>query len=254
MTRFADKTAIVTGAASGIGAATARRLSGEGANVMLVDADAEGLNRVAADLPAERTRTLAGDISREDVNARMVADACDTFGGVNILVPNAGIAVKGTIGDLPTEDFRRVIETNLFGTHLAMKHAWSALRTRHGCVVVTDSVSGIRGDWGAFAYNTSKGAITNLVRATALDYRTHGVRVNAVAPGFTRTGMTADHVDDPDYLADMLPRIPMGRAGEAEEVAAAIAWLASDDASFVNGVILPVDGGTTASNGQPPLG
>ena len=117
---------------------------------------------------------------------------------------------------------------------------------------MTSSVSGIGGDWGMLAYNTSKGAVTNMVRAMALDHGRDGVRVNAVNPTFTNTGMTRD-MQTGETLAKVEERIPMGRIGQPEDIASVMAFLASDDAGFVTGVNLPVDGGLSASNGQPPM-
>ncbi|SDE48157.1 SDR family NAD(P)-dependent oxidoreductase [Limimaricola pyoseonensis] len=251
--RYKGKTVLVTGAASGIGAATARRFSQEGANVVLSDTESKDLERVARDLPSAHTRTFAGDIAKPGDCEAMVACAVENFGGLDILVPNAGFAVVGPMEDVSDENFAGVIENNLTGTYRTIKAAWEPLKKARGAIIATSSVSGMRGDFGAFAYATSKAGISNMVRSLALDFQRHGIRVNAVAPGFTETGLTEDMMKDEKFLERMHARIPMGRDGQPEEIAAVIAFLASDDASFVNGVIMPVDGGLTASNGQPPL-
>jgi meso-butanediol dehydrogenase/(S,S)-butanediol dehydrogenase/diacetyl reductase len=143
---------------------------------------------------------------------------------------------------------------NAGGVFHGAKAAMPHLIASRGCIVHTASVSGLGGDWAMGFYNASKGAIVNLTRSLALDHGADGVRVNAVCPTFIRTPMTADMQEKDDLLAKFRERIPMGRPGEAHEVAAVIAFLASDDASFVNGVMLPVDGGLGASNGQPNMG
>ena len=254
MPRFTDRTVLITGAASGIGAAAARRFAEEGANLVLSDLDEPGLDAIADDLPQGRVRVVTGDAADQATAQAMVDKAQDAFGGIDIVIPNAGIAVTGKLSEITVEEFRKQMTNNVDGVFLAMKCAWPALQKSGGCVVVTSSVSGMRGDFGGLAYNASKGAISNIVRAAALDYGAHGIRVNAVAPGFTKTGLTEDDLGDADFMQAMTARIPMGRGAEPEEIASVMAFLASEDASFVNGVILPVDGGVTASNGQPPLG
>ncbi|MGR3632430.1 MAG: SDR family NAD(P)-dependent oxidoreductase [Limimaricola soesokkakensis] len=251
--RYKGKTVLVTGAASGIGAATARRFSREGANVVLSDTDSDKLAQVVRDLPAAHTRTITGDIAKPADCEAMVTTAVENFGGLDILVANAGFAVMGPMEEVSDENFAGVIENNLTGTYRTIKAAWEPLKKSKGTIIATSSVSGMRGDFGAFAYATSKAGISNLVRSLALDFQRHGIRVNAMAPGFTETGLTADMMNNAKFLERMHSRIPMGRNGQPEEIAGVVAFLASEDASFVNGVILPVDGGLTASNGQPPL-
>ncbi len=253
MQRFDKKTVLVTGAASGIGAATARRFAEEGANLVLVDLDETDLSRVEDDLPPGRVRCICGDTADKAVMEHAVRRADEVFGGVDVVVANAGDATMGTISDVTSDQFRDQMHNNVDSTFNTMKAAWPALRLSGGCLVATSSVSGERGDYGGFAYNASKGAISNMVRAAALDFENHGIRVNGVAPGFTHTGLTAPMEDDKTLLDSMKSRIPMGRGGNPDEIAASIAFLASDDASFINGAILPVDGGVSASNGQPPL-
>ncbi|SPJ24364.1 SDR family NAD(P)-dependent oxidoreductase [Palleronia abyssalis] len=253
MQRFEGKTVAITGAASGIGAAAAKRFANEGANVVLADAEGADLQSQVDQLPEGKAVHVTGDLAHDAASRAMVEAAMQNFGGIDILIANAGIAVTGTMGSLPVDDFDGQLKNNIGATYLAMKSAWAPLTKAKGCVIATSSVSGERADWNAFAYNTSKAAISNLVRACALDYRTHGLRVNAVAPGFTHTGLTAPMEDQEAFKDAMYDRIPMGRGGEPEEIASVMAFLASDDASFVNGAVIPVDGGLMASNGQPPL-
>ncbi|KFI31563.1 3-oxoacyl-ACP reductase [Haematobacter missouriensis] len=252
MARFDGKTVIVTGASSGIGLATARRFSEEGANVVLVARDEEALAGAAKDLDQARTLTFSGDISREPDVISIADAAVARFGRIDVLCNNAGIGMNGRIDEMSLEDWRKVIDIDLTGVFLMSRAVWPQLEKVRGAVVNTSSVSGLGGDWGMFAYNAAKGGVSNMTRALALDARDSGIRVNGVAPALTRTGMTEEMMGDEALVQKFLERIPLGRVGEPEDVAAVIAFLASDDARFVNGVIIPVDGGMHASNGQPP--
>lgn len=252
MARFSGKTVIVTGAASGIGRAAAALFSAEGANVVAVDRKEDELDRAIRDLPQDRTLMQAADTSKSSDAAVVVRAAVDHFGGVDVLVNNAGIASDGDIEATSEEDFARVLSVNVGGYFHMAKAAMPELKKRRGNIVMTSSVSGLGGDWGMFAYNTSKGAVTNMVRAMALDAGPDGVRVNAVNPTFTDTGMTKSMQDDSALVAKFLERIPMKRIGQPEDIARAMVFLASEDAGFITGVNLPVDGGLMASNGQPP--
>ncbi len=250
--RFAGKVVIVTGAGSGIGAATARRFAQEGAMVAIADLSDDKLAATRGDLPADRTLAQATDVSKwEDVQA-LVEATVQRFGRLDVMVNNAGIAVQGKATEASIEDWYRVLATNVSGVFHGARAALPHLIRAKGCMVNTSSVSGLGGDWDMSFYNTSKGAVSNLTRALAMDHGKDGVRVNAVAPSLTFTGMTEDIKSNPELLAKFAERIPLGRGAEPEEIASVIAFLASDDARFVTGVILPVDGGVSASNGQPP--
>ncbi len=239
------KTVIVTGAATGIGAATARRFSEEGANVIVNGRRADALSESIAALPAARTLAHPGDASDSKVCAALVQAAVERFGGLHVLVNNAAVYAGGDIESTSEADFRQVMDVNVGGYFLLAKAAMPELKKSRGSIVMTSSVSGIGGDWNQFAYNTSKGAVSNMVRAMALDHGKDGVRVNAVNPSITDTRMTEGFKSDA-VLAGFKNRIPLGRIAEPEDIAAVIAFLASDGARFVTGVNFPVDGGLSA--------
>jgi meso-butanediol dehydrogenase/(S,S)-butanediol dehydrogenase/diacetyl reductase len=171
---------------------------------------------------------------------------------LHILINNAGIATDGDIMATSEEDFARVMAVNVTGYYHMAKAAMPELVKTRGSIVMTSSVSGLGGDWEMFAYNTSKGAVSNMVRAMAMDAAKDGVRVNAVNPSFTDTGLTKDMVSKPELVAKFNERMPLGAPEDPDGVAAAMAFLASDDARLITGVNLPVDAGLMASNGQPP--
>lgn len=245
------KIAIITGAGSGIGEATARRFVADGAVVVLADSVADKIEATVASLPEGSATAVVCDVADADQVADLVETTVARHGRLDVLVNNAGTQVTGPVEQISTEDWHRVVSTDLDGVFYGTRAAMPHLVASKGAIVNTSSVSGIGADWNMSAYNAAKGAVNNFTRAVALDHGADGVRVNAVAPSLTRTEMTAAMQDDEELLASFAERIPMGRQGEPEEVAAVIAFLAGDDARFVTGVVLPVDGGLSASNGQP---
>ncbi|WP_445621475.1 SDR family NAD(P)-dependent oxidoreductase [Kushneria sp. Sum13] len=252
MKRFDGKVVMVTGAGSGIGEATARRFASEGAKVVLIGRTREKLARVADSLEGE-TLVLDADVSDGDAMNRLVADVIDRFGRLDVLVNNAGVAPGGRVHEADIDDWKQVMSINVDGVFYASRAALPELLKTKGCIVNVSSVSGLGGDWGMSLYNASKGAVSNLTRAMALDYGEEGVRINAVCPSITKSDLTDSITGNDDLMKKFADRLPLGRAAEAEEVGDVIVFLASHDARFVNGVNLPVDGGLMASNGQPRL-
>jgi len=253
MGRFSNKLVLVTGAASGIGEAAARRFGREGASLVLADRNADGLRRVAAEIEAADVHTETADLSKADACRGVIEAAMARFGRLDVLINNAGKDHLGRVDEGDIADFSTVIETDLYGVFYMTRFALPHLREARGCIVNVSSVSGLGGDWNHSFYCAAKGAVTNFTRAVALDEAKSGVRVNAVNPSLVYTPFTAGMQDQPELVAKFEERIPMGRGAQPDDISGAIAFLASEDAHFITGVNLPVDGGLSASNGQPAL-
>ncbi|WP_152047210.1 SDR family NAD(P)-dependent oxidoreductase [Aureimonas psammosilenae] len=252
MGRFTGKVVIVTGSASGIGEAAARRFAEEGASVVLSDKNAEKLAQTAASFDAS-VETHPVDVS-DMASCRTLADfVVERFGRIDVLVNNAGLDHLGKLDEGDLSEFTKLIETDLYGVVQMSRACIVALRRSKGCIVNVSSVSGLGGDWNHSFYCAAKGAVTNFTRALAMDEAKAGVRVNAVNPSLTYTPFTEGMKEQPELVAKFEERIPMGRGAQPEDISGAIAFLASEDAHYITGVNLPVDGGLSASNGQPPL-
>ena len=248
---FTGKVVVITGAGNGIGAAAARRFSSEGAIVVLADYVKDDVDKVASSLPAERTTAMVVDVSDPKAVEKMIADTVAQYGKLDVMINNAGVHVIGSILETSLEDWRRISGINIDGVIFGAKYALPHLIKSRGCMINTSSVSGLGGDWGAAFYCASKGAVSNLTRAMALDHGLSGVRINAVCPSLVKTNMTKGF--DQAVQEKFDERIPLGRAAQPDEVASVMAFLASDDASFINGACIPIDGGVTASDGQPKI-
>lgn len=247
-----QKSAIVTGGGSGMGAATAEKLVRVGWTVTVFGRTQSKLDNTLTQI-AQLDQMLAvqGDISDRGDVEKLLNTHLERFGRLDGLVNSAGVAIGGPVVEVTVDDWRKVMSINVEGvfntTSLAVPH----LKKVGGSIVNVSSVSGLGGDWGFSPYNASKGAVSNFTRALALELGGQGVRVNAVAPSLTDTDMASFISENEEMMSLFKARMPLGRAAKPSEVASAIAFLLSDEASFINGVNLPVDGGVSASNGQP---
>ncbi|MEM8796296.1 MAG: SDR family oxidoreductase [Pseudomonadota bacterium] len=241
--------AIVTGAARGIGLATARLMKSQGIGVALVDRDVEELEKVSGDLGL----ALPYDVSDPDQVEQMVGDTLRHFGRIDILVNNAGVADFGPIEETSFDRWRRVMETNLDGVFLCSQSATPALRESGGSIINIASISGLRASTLRVAYGTSKAAVMHLTQQQAIELGEHGIRVNCVCPGPVRTKL-AMAVHTEDIINAYHDAIPLNRYGSEDEIARVIAFLASDAASYVTGQIISVDGGFQSTGiGLPAL-
>jgi NAD(P)-dependent dehydrogenase (short-subunit alcohol dehydrogenase family) len=248
MRRFEGRNVIVTGAGQGIGRAIAGRFAEEGADVMLVGRRLEPLEAAARELGSAWPFSAdVGDAAEVDA---AVAAATERWGRIDVLVNNAGIAEEVPFLEIEDEGWDSVIRTNLRGVYLmSQRVARAQVSTGGGSIVHIASIDASGGDGAYASYNASKAALLGLNRTMALELAQHGIRVNCVSPGFTHSAMTEDAVspETMDYLLHRFDRVPMRRLVKAEEIAAAVAFLASDDASAITGVDLTVDCGLTAN-------
>lgn len=244
-----DKIVLVTGAASGIGAATVRAVVARGAKVFAVDVNEAGLQTLA-DKTGDAITPHRADMADRPQVENMVAACVERFGALDVLVNNAGIGSLASAVDLDPEEWRRVMAIDLDCVFWAARVALPHLIKSHGCMVNTASISGIAADYGFTAYNTAKAGLINLTRALALDYAAQGVRVNAVSPGLIATPLAALR---PALQEEWMTRVPMRRSGQPEEIASVIAFLASEEASYITGQNIVADGGITAHTGQPDV-
>lgn len=247
---FVGKVALITGASSGIGAATAIRLAEQGASLALAGRNVANLTELANKLDNKQHFVVAGDVTNESDAARLVEKTIERYGKLNVLVNSAGIIETGTIETTTLEQYDRVMNTNVRSIyHLTMLTVPHLIQT-NGNIVNVSSVNGIRSFPGVLAYNLSKASVDQLTRCVALELAAKNVRCNCVNPGVTITNLHKRGGMDADAYAKFLEHSKtthaMGRPGNADEIAAAIEFLASDAASFITGASVPVDGGRHA--------
>ena len=250
---FDGKTVLVTGGGSGIGRAIAQAFLDNGARVAVVGRRRDKLDETLAGHDSERTLALVADIAEPAEAAGVVDAVVAHFGGLDVFVNNAARYLNKPFVEMTDQEWDDLRRTNVDAfVHLA-RRALPELEKTGGNLVAVGSVSGMRGDWGQSGYNATKALVMNFVQSLALDYGPRGVRLNAVAPAFTQTDATAAVGSDAASLAPFVNRIALGRPGQPEDIAPAVLFLASADAGYITGATLTVDGGTTASTGQPHM-
>ncbi len=247
LNRLGGKTAVVTGAAKGIGRATAELFAREGARLVVNDVDEAGLKDLEEGLSGAEVVSVVGDVSDVDDARGIIGAAVGSFGRVDVLVANAGVIPLNNIVDATPEDWDHVMAVDGRGMFLTCKYAIEAMLEQEnpgGSIVCLSSISGLAGQAEQSTYGPAKFVASGITMHLAVEWAARGIRVNAVAPGTIATEAVRDLPED--YVAPMKEAHPIGRLGEPSEVAKAILFLASDDASFVTGAILPVDGGYLA--------
>jgi NAD(P)-dependent dehydrogenase (short-subunit alcohol dehydrogenase family) len=249
--RLSGKSALVTGAASGIGRAVAMRFAREGALVAFVDRDGDGAGTAVAQLDGKTDAyAIEADVADEHAMARAFASLQDRAGHVDVAVANAGVQFFGQdapAGDLDLGVWQRTLDVNLTGTFLTVKHAVRSMLGRGGSIIVTGSPTGIVGGGRGFtAYSASKAGVHGLTRVVAADYAAAGIRVNAVIPGYIETPLVQAIVDDQHARSTLLSTVPLDRAGTPQDVEGIMVFLASDESAYATGALFIVDGGATA--------
>ena len=250
------KTAIVTGASSGIGQAIAIRLAQEGCNIAInYRSDSEGaqttrteaLNQAKAAGHEIQTLIVQADVSKAEAILAMMQEVNETWGGLDILINNAGIQIETPSHEVETDAFDKVIDVNLRGSYLCAREAIQQFlqQAKSGVIINVSSVHEVIPRPQYISYSISKGGMGNMTRTLALEYAKSGIRVNAIAPGATITPINQDWVEDPEKKAEVDQHIPMGRPGTSEEMAAATAFLVSEEATYITGQTLYIDGGLT---------
>jgi len=246
--RFKGKVAFVTGGGSGIGAATAQRLAKEGANVIICGRRQAPIEEVVANIREQgfTAHAMQVDVSNEQAFVQALEQTAHQFGGLDILVNNAMAFSYGSIEDMSTEDWHSNFSTSVDGTFWGTRTAIKLMKKKGGAIVNLASICGELGTPMMSGYSAAKAAVINFSRAAAAEGAGNNIRVNVVVPAIVETPATAGMLADETALKNTNRLIPMGRVGRSDELASAIAFLASDDASYITGACLPVDGGRSA--------
>ena len=248
MARFDGKTALVIGGAQGMGRACAELLGAEGANLVVFDVEADTLEKAGGELAAGGypTETVAGDVSRRADVAAAVATTVERFGRLDVLVHTAAIVELRPLLEFPDDRWRRILDVNLTGVFIATQEAGREMaKTGGGAIAVFASTNAFFAEEDNVPYSATKGGIVMFVRNAALDLARHHIRINAVDPGIIYTRLSASLIEDPVAGPDYLKRIPLGRFGTAEDIAKVVVFLVSDDAGYMTGEDVIVDGGAT---------
>ena len=243
------RVAVITAGGAGIGAATARRFAREGARLVVADLSGRRAETVAGAIVADggTARSLKMDAADPDGVQAAVRLALDAYGRLDVMINNAGLAEVAPLDEISLEGWNRVLAVTLTGTFLGMKYCLPVMRRQGGGAIVnTASISGTAGDYGLSSYNAAKAGVINLTRSAAIENARHGIRVNCVCPGLIDTEMADWIRHDEEALTQWASRLPAGRMGTPEEIADGVAFLASDNATYLHGSVLMVDGGGTA--------
>lgn len=254
MPNLQGKVAVITGGASGMGAAAARAFVRDGARVVLGDLNAELLDAICEELGRDNAIGVVGNIANEADAIALIEAAISAHGKLDILFNNAGIGGIGSVTDTTTELWQQVIGVDLsavfYGSRAAVPHM---RRNGGGAIINNASVSGMFGDYGMASYAAAKGGVINLTRNMALDFAKEGIRVNCICPGAIDTPLFAGMKQAPGVFDAFIQAVPMKRLGDPSEIGEAVAFLASDAASYITGAVIPVDGGLTCKTGWPDL-
>lgn len=241
---------LVTGAGTGIGRATARVFLEQGASVAVLGRNREPLEETVAGFDGERAQVLVTDVTQTGLLESAVTAVTGRFGRLDVVVANAGTSEPSRIDFFGVDAWERLCTVNLDAVISLARLTVPALRASQGTFVAISSIAGLRGDWGQFAYNATKAAVNALVQSLALDLGADGVRINAIAPAFTVSRLTQDRLDDPAFPSSSWTASPWA-AWRTQKTSRAVLFVASPDAGYITGVVLPVDGGTSASSGTP---
>ena len=250
MKRLDGKVAVITGAGSGIGAATARLFAREGARVALVDIRGEAVEQMAEEVRSEGGEAYAmqADVSKSTEVSTFIEKTVSLFGGLHILHANAGVLIPGSVHDLSEENWNKTLAVNLSGVFFCCKYAVPYLKgSQGGSIVITASTAGLVAEKNIAAYCASKGGLIMLAKQMAVDYAREGIRVNCLCPGWIDTPFNDPVIESPEALSASIDSwVPLGRQGSPEEVAQAVLYLASEESTLVTGHALVIDGGLTA--------